>query len=115
MYIVIETHGGAEYATIVTNEDGSNKVFDHWKEAHNEADDCQDGLVIGIGRVDPVDVASHYLSENKRSIREQLSLLEKLGKDDDDLFLENVKGLEPSDGNETVSVGEFKGFLGIDY
>lgn len=47
MYIVIEKHGGWEFATIVTNEDGTNKIFDTVEEAQAEADDCQDGLVIG--------------------------------------------------------------------
>lgn len=46
MYIVIEKHGGWEYAAIVTNEDGENKLFDTLKEAQEEADDCQDGIVI---------------------------------------------------------------------
>ncbi len=48
MYIVIEAHGGAQYATIVTNEDGENKVFDTQEEAQAEADDCQDGYVVEI-------------------------------------------------------------------
>lgn len=47
-YIVIETFGGAEYAAIVTNEDGENKVFDSAAEAQEEADDCQGGIVIPI-------------------------------------------------------------------
>jgi len=45
-YIVIETHGGAGYAIIVTGEDGNNLVFDTIEEAQAEAVDCQDGLVI---------------------------------------------------------------------
>ena len=45
-YIVIETHGGAEYAIIVPNEDGGNKVFDELAEA--EATDCQDGVVVEL-------------------------------------------------------------------
>lgn len=48
VFIVIECHGGAEYATIVTNEDGETKVFDTEKEAQIEADDCQDGRVVEI-------------------------------------------------------------------
>lgn len=47
MYIVIEKHGGWEYAAIVTNEDGSNKIFDTIEEAQLEADECQDGIVVG--------------------------------------------------------------------
>ncbi len=48
MYIVIEKHGGAEYAIIVTNEDGENKIFDNEEEAQAEADDCQDGIVVEL-------------------------------------------------------------------
>jgi hypothetical protein len=48
MYIVIEKHGGAEYAIIVTNEDGENKIFDNEVEAQAEADDCQDGIVVEL-------------------------------------------------------------------
>lgn len=48
-YIVLETHGGAEYAAIVTNEDdGANKVFDTREEAQKEADECQDGVVVEL-------------------------------------------------------------------
>lgn len=47
-YIVIEAFGGAEYATIVMDENGNNKVFDTEEEAQLEADDCQDGLVLCI-------------------------------------------------------------------
>ena len=49
MYIVIECHGGPEYAIIVTNEDGLTKVFDTLEEAEAEAADCQDGRVVEIG------------------------------------------------------------------
>jgi len=48
-YIVIERHGGPEYAIIVTDEDGNNKVFDTEDEAQMEADDCQYGIVVCIG------------------------------------------------------------------
>ncbi|MBP8982252.1 MAG: hypothetical protein KBG19_04375 [Bacteroidales bacterium] len=48
MYIVIETHGGPEYAAIVTDENGVNKVFDTIEEAQAEADDCQDGKTVEI-------------------------------------------------------------------
>lgn len=48
MYLVIEKHGGPEFAIIVTNEDGSNKVFDDNESAQKEADDCQDGIVIEL-------------------------------------------------------------------
>jgi len=48
MYIVIECHGGAEYAAIVTDEDGLTKVFDTFEEAEIEASDCQDGRVVEL-------------------------------------------------------------------
>ena len=48
MFIVIEKHGGPEYAIIVTDEDGNNKVFNDRDEAQAEADDCQDGIVIEL-------------------------------------------------------------------
>ena len=47
-YIVLECHGGAEYASIVIDEEGNNKVFDGREEAQLEADQCQDGKVIEI-------------------------------------------------------------------
>lgn len=47
-YIVIEKHGGPEYAIIVTDENGDNKIFDKEEEAQSEADDCQDGMVIEL-------------------------------------------------------------------
>jgi len=47
-YIVIETHGGAAYAIIVTDENGENKVFDDKCAAEAEAADCQDGIVIEL-------------------------------------------------------------------
>lgn len=48
MFIVIEIFGGAEYASIVTDEDGDNKIFDTAEEALAEANDCQDGQVVEI-------------------------------------------------------------------
>jgi len=49
MYIVIEkgTTGTWEYASIVIDENGNNKIFNTIEEAQIEADDCQDGIVIG--------------------------------------------------------------------
>ncbi len=48
MFIVIETHGGPEYAIIVTDKDGNNKVFDDYNKAKREANRCQDGIVIEL-------------------------------------------------------------------
>ena len=48
MFIVIETHGGPEYAIIVVDEDGNNKIFDNYNEAQKEASQCQDGIVIEL-------------------------------------------------------------------
>jgi hypothetical protein len=47
-YIVIETHGGPEYATICTDEIGNNLVFEGIEEAEAEAADCQDGIVVEL-------------------------------------------------------------------
>lgn len=47
-YIVLECHGGPEYAIVVTNSDGNNKVFTSYSEAQKEADQCQDGMVVEI-------------------------------------------------------------------
>ena len=48
MYIVLELHGGPEYVTIVTDQDGNNLVFDNYKDAETEAKDCQDGIVVEL-------------------------------------------------------------------
>lgn len=47
-YIVIETLGGAEYAIIVTDGDGQNKVFDELVDAETEAAYCQKGIVVEL-------------------------------------------------------------------
>ena len=47
-YIVIETHGGPEYAIIVTDNEGYNLVFEGRAEAEKEAADCQDGVVVEL-------------------------------------------------------------------
>lgn len=46
LYIVLEKFGGAEYASIVTDENGNYKVFNNIEEAQKEANDCQNGIVI---------------------------------------------------------------------
>ncbi|WP_374949345.1 hypothetical protein [Mucilaginibacter sp.] len=45
-FIVIETLGGAEYAAIVTDQDGNNMVFDTYEDAATEAGDCQQGFIV---------------------------------------------------------------------
>lgn len=47
-YIVIELFGGAAYASIVTDENGNNQVFETFDEAEKEASDCQNGLIVEI-------------------------------------------------------------------
>jgi hypothetical protein len=47
-YIVIECHGGAEYAAIVTDQNGNNQVFENREDAEVEAVDCQDGLIVEL-------------------------------------------------------------------
>ncbi len=47
-YIVIEMLGGPEYATIVTDQEGNNLVFDNQEDAEKEAGNCQDGLIIEV-------------------------------------------------------------------
>jgi hypothetical protein len=47
-YIVLELHGGLEYASIVTDQDGNNSVFENHEDAEAEAADCQDGLIVEI-------------------------------------------------------------------
>ena len=48
MFIVIETFGGPEYAAIVTDQDGNNKVFDNQQNAQEEAGQCQQGIVVEL-------------------------------------------------------------------
>ena len=47
-YIVIEAHGGPEYAIICTDENGKTKIFATQEEAQREADECQDGKVVDL-------------------------------------------------------------------
>lgn len=47
-YIVIEMFGGPEYAIIATDTNGNNLVFETLEEAENEANDCQDGLIVEL-------------------------------------------------------------------
>jgi len=45
-FIVIEMFGGVQYAAIVTDEEGNNKVFDTRNAAEEEANNCQEGIVV---------------------------------------------------------------------
>jgi hypothetical protein len=47
-YIVLELHGGPQYAAVCTDEDGNTLVFDNREDAEAEAADCQDGLIVEI-------------------------------------------------------------------
>jgi hypothetical protein len=40
-FIVIESHGGAEYAIVCTDTDGNNVVFETRNEAEAKTADCQ--------------------------------------------------------------------------
>jgi len=47
MYLVLECHGGPEYAIVCKDENGSNVVFDSETEAQVYSEtECQDGLVV---------------------------------------------------------------------
>ncbi len=48
MYIIIEAHGGAQYAAICTNSDGENEVFDTFEEASKYAEDVQNPIIVEI-------------------------------------------------------------------
>ena len=48
MWIVIEKFGGPEYAVICTDGDGNNLVFETAELAQNEADECQDAVIVEI-------------------------------------------------------------------
>jgi hypothetical protein len=47
-YLVLEMHGGPEYAALCTDTDGNNLVFDNKLAAEAEAAGCQDGLVVEV-------------------------------------------------------------------
>ncbi|WPU97817.1 hypothetical protein SNE26_17455 [Mucilaginibacter sp. cycad4] len=47
-YLVLEMHGGPEYAAIVTDKDGNTRIFDNRQDAETEATDCQQGLIVEI-------------------------------------------------------------------
>ena len=48
VYIILETHGGAEYAIVATDEDGANLVFDTEQEALEASEDFQDPQIIEL-------------------------------------------------------------------
>lgn len=49
MYIVIEKFN-PEWPTIVTDEEGKPKLFDSWQAASEEAEDCQDGIIVDLNQ-----------------------------------------------------------------
>lgn len=58
MYIVIEKqHDNWDYAIVVTDEQGNNKVFDTLKEAQAEANDCQNGIIVGDDPVNYTEIS----------------------------------------------------------
>lgn len=48
MYIIIETHGGPVYATIATDEDGNNLLFETYEEAMQAAGDFQEPIIVEV-------------------------------------------------------------------
>lgn len=48
MYLIIELHGGAEYAYIITDTDGSNMVFETEEAAQLEANNCHKPFIINV-------------------------------------------------------------------
>lgn len=49
VYIVVETHGGPEYAAVCLDEDGEVATFDSRKKAREFADEeCQMGILVEV-------------------------------------------------------------------
>lgn len=48
MYIVIEKHGGPEYAAIVTDQNEDNLLFDTSEEAQEYVELCQNGVMVEL-------------------------------------------------------------------
>lgn len=53
MYLIIELHGGAENAYIITNENGNNLVLNTLQEVKKEADNCHNPLIIDLSHTLP--------------------------------------------------------------
>ena len=68
MFIVIEKHGGWEYATVISDHLGISRVFDTLEEAQKEADDCQDGIVVG----------DEIIEQKNVSFKQELEAIEDL-------------------------------------
>lgn len=47
-YLVIETFPELELATIVTDEEGKNIIFETEEEAQIEANDCQEPIIVFV-------------------------------------------------------------------
>ena len=78
MYIVIEAHGGLQYAGIVLDEEGNNKVFNTIEEASQEKELCQDGIIVGDRSSDEVsneEIMLYLLRELYKAYEEGKSIV----------------------------------------
>ena len=50
-YVVIETWTNLSCPYVTTDEDGNTLVFDNLKEAQEEADTCQEGIVVPLDNI----------------------------------------------------------------
>lgn len=48
MYVIIEAHGGAEYAAIATDELGGNLVFETYEDADKASNDFQEPIIVEL-------------------------------------------------------------------
>jgi hypothetical protein len=63
MFIVIEKYDGWENAAIIISPTGKNMVFDDINDAADEADLCQDGIVIGDEIIEAEDTHAWKMEE----------------------------------------------------
>lgn len=68
-FVVIEKHGGWEHATICMTEAGIVKVFDRLADAFTEAENCQDGVVVGDEQVDVDGDETAFVSELDKNVK----------------------------------------------
>jgi len=67
-FMVIDMWENLPSPAFVTDEDGNVKVFDTYDEAKEEADDCQDGLIITDGRVFTMTEVLNLISSIEQAI-----------------------------------------------